>query len=145
MANSIVWNNAPEPIYNSGSSVPAVTYCDIQGGYPGTGNIDQLPEFANPGSDNFHLQPTSHCIDSGSNAAAQNIDLNEDFDGEDRILNGTVDMGADEFAGWSPWSYDNNPKNGTIQIGEFLQALGDYLDSQITIIQLLEVLGLYLL
>ena len=45
---------------------------------------------------------------------------------------------------WSPWIYDTSPKDFLIQVGEFLNALADYLGSNIGVSQLLQVLGLYL-
>ena len=42
----------------------------------------------------YHLLPSSKCIDEGANAYA---DRPTDIDGDDRIMNGTVDMGADEY------------------------------------------------
>ena len=52
LVNSILWANeawtGPE-IRNDGTSSATVTYSDIQGGYPGTGNLDADPLFADPG------------------------------------------------------------------------------------------------
>jgi len=41
------------------------TYSDIQGGWPGTGNIDSDPEFTDPANGNYNLSETSPCIDAG--------------------------------------------------------------------------------
>ena len=71
-----------------------VTYCDIQGGYGGTGNIDADPFFVNPSASDYHLQPGSPCIDIGDNAAPSLPTT--DFEGDPRILGGIVDMGVDE-------------------------------------------------
>jgi hypothetical protein len=61
------------------------------------GNISADPLFVNPTVSNFHLQPGSPAIDVGNNAAA---DLpSTDFDGNQRIYNGTVDLGAYEYQG----------------------------------------------
>jgi predicted outer membrane repeat protein len=46
-----------------------ITYSDIQGGYPGTGNIDIDPQFVNAGAGNFHLTCSSPCIDAGDPAS----------------------------------------------------------------------------
>jgi len=48
----------------SGSIVQA-TYCDIQGGWHGTGNIDADPLFVDPTLGDYHLQWPSPCIDAG--------------------------------------------------------------------------------
>ncbi|MFC1781985.1 S8 family serine peptidase [Planctomycetota bacterium] len=46
--NSIMWGDSPEEI-SIIESTPWVTYCDVQGGWPGLGNIDEEPLFAAPG------------------------------------------------------------------------------------------------
>lgn len=75
--NNILWDNyglnGEHQIYQSGGSVE-VTYCDVQDGYTGVGNIDSDPLFADY---NFHLDAGSPCIDSG--------DSNSGFDPEDSL------------------------------------------------------------
>ncbi|NQT96695.1 MAG: T9SS type A sorting domain-containing protein [Candidatus Marinimicrobia bacterium] len=61
--NSIIWENDIFPDYLDNSN--EFLYCDIQGGWIGEGNIDQLPQFVDAENGNFHLQPTSPCIDAG--------------------------------------------------------------------------------
>ncbi len=98
VTNSILYGdsapNGPK-IYNVSSS-PTITYCDVQGGYTGTGNIDADPMFVDTSGLYFHLQATSPCIDVGDNSAPS-LPTN-DFEGDDRIINSTVDMGADEYS-----------------------------------------------
>lgn len=65
------------------------------------GNISVDPRLANYRFGNFHLQPDSPCRDSGLNSA---VGVSwSDIDGQNRILGGTVDIGADESDGtlWS--------------------------------------------
>ncbi|NIQ40034.1 MAG: hypothetical protein GTN81_15845, partial [Proteobacteria bacterium] len=69
-------------------------YSDIQGGYPGDGNIDQDPSFVDPDNGDFHLQPGSPCIDAGTDNV-QDLPL-EDFEGDPRIAGSGPDMGVDE-------------------------------------------------
>jgi parallel beta-helix repeat protein/predicted outer membrane repeat protein len=64
LVNCILWNDLPEEIYNSSGSVTA-TYSDIEGGWAGTGNIDEDPLFANSPIGDFHLTENSPCIDAG--------------------------------------------------------------------------------
>jgi predicted outer membrane repeat protein len=100
LTNCIMWADIPGEIYNStliSPSNPIVTYCDVQGGYPGSTNKDVDPEFLDAARGDFHLSPDSPCIDAGNSSAA--ADIETDFEGLLRIwpLGGTVDMGIDEF------------------------------------------------
>ncbi|UCC79444.1 MAG: right-handed parallel beta-helix repeat-containing protein, partial [Candidatus Zixiibacteriota bacterium] len=75
LKNNIFWGNVSgfaSQIYPIGNPVPIVTYCDVQGGWPGTGNIGVDPLFRDPDNGNFHLMSTvcgdpldSPCIDTG--------------------------------------------------------------------------------
>ena len=99
VVNTIVWGNcAPEGRqildFFPGSYAAVVSYSNVQGGHPGTGNLDADPRFVAPSSGDFHLLSISPSIDAGSNAAA--LLPATDFDGEPRIVGPTVDMGADE-------------------------------------------------
>ena len=58
------------------------------------GNDDLDPIFADPTNSDFHLDQKSPAIDAGSNTAVSAGDL--DLDGNNRVLNGTVDIGAYE-------------------------------------------------
>jgi len=77
-----------------------VTYSNIQGSYPGEGNIDADPLFVNPVMGDYHLRPGSPCIDAG-NSSVPGLPLT-DFEGDPRIMDGDrdgtaiVDMGVDE-------------------------------------------------
>lgn len=79
ITNSIIWANSPQQIADTQGSV---TYSNIQGGWPGEGNIDADPLFADPSNGDYHLKSqagrwepgsqswviddvTSPCIDAG--------------------------------------------------------------------------------
>jgi len=101
-----------------------VSYSNIEGGQAQvwidpnmilnwqSGNIDIDPNFVDPGywndantpadpnddffvTGNYHLLPISGCIDAGDNLSVP-PESTTDIDGEERIFNDTVDMGADE-------------------------------------------------
>lgn len=72
LLNSIFWNNDSYSISASFSADLAVSWCDIEDGWTGEGNINTDPLFVDPDSGNFHLMSTvcgdafnSPCIDSG--------------------------------------------------------------------------------
>ena len=102
ITNSIFWTNEAEEgrqIYISSSSGnPTITYCDIQGAWPGEGNIGSDPLFADADAGDYRLTYGSPCIDSGTEA-----DVTDDFEGDPRPLDGDgdgaigYDMGADEL------------------------------------------------
>jgi hypothetical protein len=114
MKNCIVWNNtAPVGLEIQGS--PSVTYSDIEGGYPGTGNIDLDPLFVDLANGDCHLTFLSPCKDAGTNVG---VTESADFEGDLRIAYGTVDMGADEFHTHFYITGDESP-GGAIQ-GKFV-------------------------
>jgi hypothetical protein len=45
VVNSILWNNVPTQIVADSQSHPLVSYVDVQGGAPGTGNLNMEPLF----------------------------------------------------------------------------------------------------
>jgi hypothetical protein len=82
LKNCILWGNTADdgPQIHGNASV---SYCDVQAGFPGTGNIDANPLFASAASGDYHLQSeagrwdpnseswvidaeTSLCIDAGN-------------------------------------------------------------------------------
>jgi hypothetical protein len=74
LANCIFWcdsaNSNPEIRVNNSS--PIITYCDVQGGFEGQGNINADPSLRNPENDDFRLMAIacgnpydSPCIDAG--------------------------------------------------------------------------------
>jgi hypothetical protein len=101
ISNSIAWDNRPDQI---GGSV-WTRYSDVQGGWPGEGNIDADPCFVEPGywdansvwiDGDYHLLPDSPCIDAGDPNYVPEPD-ETDLDGKPRIINGQIDMGAYEY------------------------------------------------
>jgi hypothetical protein len=104
LINCILWGDTGAAIYNE-DSAPAVTYSDIQGGYPGEGNIDADPQFLDAAYAVFRLVRGSPCIDAGTNDAPNLPPY--DFEGQPRIMDGNgdgvpiVDMGVDEAFGYS--------------------------------------------
>lgn len=87
--NSILWGNSGnEQIQNSQTTL---SFCNVQGGAAGETNMDSDPSFA---PDGYHLRANSPCFNAGGEYAPMPGEM--DVDGERRIMNGRVDIGADE-------------------------------------------------
>ncbi len=76
--NTIVYNNPG--MYSSNLNLDfegyaAVNYCDmpVPSGATGSNNINQDPQFLNPGDYDFHLAETSPCIDAGTDIGYEYI------------------------------------------------------------------------
>jgi parallel beta-helix repeat protein/predicted outer membrane repeat protein len=105
ITNCILWGdyliigdepkNGPE--LSSKGSTYDVTCCDIKWGfyYAGEGCIVANPLFVDAENGDLHLSDGSPCIDAGTNDAPYLPET--DKDGQDRIMNDIVDMGAYEF------------------------------------------------
>jgi uncharacterized protein (DUF362 family) len=119
VANSIVYANAVAQIDTDGATV---AYCDVQGGCPGTDNLDADPCFVTPGywadaadasvpaapgppavwiGGDYHLSEGSPCIDAGSGEYLHEA-VAGDIDGDSRITGEIPDIGCDEFAPKEP-------------------------------------------
>ncbi len=107
VVNSIVWANSG--INQVASLGGAVTFCysDVEGsggsgdwnsivGIDCGNNLDVDPLLLSVANGDVHLRPGSPVIDMGDNAAPGLPPT--DFDGENRIMDGAVDLGADEYS-----------------------------------------------
>ena len=124
VSNCILWGNVDDADGNVGgpfmdasaqidtaSGTPVVNYSIVQGGWTGgggRGNIASDPQFvdadgadniAGTDDDDLRLQAGSPGIDAGNNDYVTEL---EDLDGNQRIVNCAVDMGAYEYQGASP-------------------------------------------
>jgi hypothetical protein len=84
LTNCILWGDTLPELHTYWApgypGIPVITHCDIQGGWADIGNIDADPLFADAANGDYHLLPSSPCIDAGSNAAvpADVFDLDGD-------------------------------------------------------------------
>jgi hypothetical protein len=85
--NSILRSEDPIVVFSVSGDV-IVQWSDVQGGWPGTGNIDADPLWADAANGDFSLLPGSPCIDTGS-------PFLEDPDGS------ILDMGALPYDPWT--------------------------------------------
>jgi hypothetical protein len=120
VTNNIVYVNfaAPEGggIWCHEDAAPVLSRNDFWGnipeGYFGCDPADDDffadPEFVDPYSGDWHITSGSPCADAGDNDAP---DLCEsDWEGEDRIINGTVDVGGDEYLTYRTEAPDPEPE-----------------------------------
>jgi len=67
--SNIIWGNSypnsDSTLFFPPGDQPIMTFCDIQGGWPGAGNIECDPQFCDPDSGNFYLEGNSCCIGAG--------------------------------------------------------------------------------
>jgi hypothetical protein len=97
ITNSILWANQASfsPEIGDPGNWAVVTFCDVTGGWAGAGNFSADPLFADTATGDLHLTYDSPCKEAGDNAAPSIPDT--DFEGDPRIAEGAVDVGADEF------------------------------------------------
>lgn len=138
-SNSIIWGNSADTgsqvyLYPDTSSVAAFSYCDIQDGWTGTGNINADPAFVDAAIGDFHLSLTSPCIDAGDNTVeglpTEDIEWDErriDQPGTIDTGNGTapiVDMGADEVDGLCKGDFDADGDRDGSDLWQLAQEYG---------------------
>lgn len=110
LINNILFDNhsttaSIQILISSGGTPTTVTFCDVQNGFAGTGNINLIPAFAD--TDYFYPSAASPCVDAGDSSVMYN----------DLTVTGTTalfpsmglvrnDMGAygGQGAGWLPSS-----------------------------------------
>ncbi|MCK4294829.1 MAG: right-handed parallel beta-helix repeat-containing protein [Planctomycetes bacterium] len=117
VVNCIVWDNRDRAgasesaqISDAVEGLLTVDYCCIQGWtgeLGGIGNTAENPEFVYPAGYNYHLLSNSPCINAGLPDSYDGIDM----DGEPRMLDGRVDIGADEFSAASEPLIGVHPKS----------------------------------
>jgi len=110
LANCVVFGNTPDGIADVNDSASTVTFSNIQGGFPGAGNIDIDPLFADPDGldntpgtpdDNLRVLESSPCIDAADHDAyVSAVDEPTDLDGNPRLFDdpSTVDTGVGSVA-----------------------------------------------
>ena len=122
VTNSIFWGNTGSPIHDLDGSTTTVGYSTIQGGWPGSANLDSDPQFLEASGQNFRLHPDSACVDVGTNPAVP-IHVDTDLDGNPRFAarhcdsNFDVDMGCFEFSRLRIGDFNDDCK---INLADFL-------------------------
>jgi hypothetical protein len=101
ITNSIIYYNDPAQIFGT---LPTVTFSDVQGGWPGEGNIDADPCFADPCNGDYHLKSESGRWDPGS---------------ESWVLDGVTSLCIDGGNPVSDWTAELWPHGKRINMGKY--------------------------
>ena len=107
--NSILRDGA-DGIWNNNGSTISITHSNVQGSWPGQGNIDLDPCFCHPAAGDYHLLSGSPCIDAG--------DPMSPIGHEPFPNGGIVNMGAYGGTAEASKSYFGEPPCETIVAGD---------------------------
>lgn len=139
IANSILRGNlapsSPELFYTGG--VQSISYSNVGGGWPGLGNLDADPRFADANAGDYRLAGDSPCIDAGDNGMVP-LEIETDLAGESRFIDDPntpdtgagpgpiVDLGAFEFQGDDANCPADLDGNGVVGAGDLAICLGQW-------------------
>jgi hypothetical protein len=115
LSNCILWNPGGEIVIDDGTSAVTAAFSDIEGGWPGNGNVNVNPVCGESG----RLLPGSPCIDAGHNWAVPQDTMDLDDDGNIREL---IPFDLDGNPRFSADENDLNPGCGTpvvVDIGAY--------------------------
>jgi len=106
ICNCILWGNGDD-LYNCSATYSCISNCnDVNAS---NHNICAAPCFVDAGSNDFHIDINSPCVNAGDPNG--DYDGQVDIDGDARVIGLYVDMGADEVSCFSWWEFDDG--NGT--------------------------------
>lgn len=103
VSNCIVWENGDTTFANQVQGNFTAVYSCIENwvGDPNIShNIADDPNFVDPDNFDFHLSVDSPCVDAGVTDPNSYIEGELDIDGEVRVYNGRIDIGADEYVSY---------------------------------------------
>lgn len=123
---------------NPGMFVSSILPLDLAGnclyantGYDCTGTVSSSayteldPQFSNPSAGDYHLLPTSPCVDAGSPTVVTSA---LDAEGKPRLYGATVDVGALEWQPSPPVNSTILPSSGILPIGKKYTITTKYTD-----------------
>jgi predicted outer membrane repeat protein len=142
ITNCIFWGDSQPEINVLNQDHAEISYSNVQGGWPGEGNINAPPLFIDVDNGDLRLQHDSQqespCINTGSEGLLPQDFADLDGDGQTqeplpldhdlilRVWAGLVDMGAYEFhGGFCPCDCAQSP-DGEVNITDFLALLGEW-------------------
>jgi len=114
VTNSILWADVPSEI-EGGTAF--VTFRDVQVGWPGEGNIDADPLFADPNKGDYHLKSQAGRCESSENSKSEILNsklLNGEWV-QDDVTSPCIDAGDPS----SPIGLEPFPNGGRINTGAY--------------------------
>ncbi len=120
ITNCVLWDNGAEAI----QATSVISHSVVEGGWPGEGNIDADPRFVDLLNGDLHLLPDSPAIDAGDPTYTA-MSGEADIDGQLRVWNGRIDMGADEFGSFVYGDLNCDGALDAFDIEPFILALTD--------------------
>ena len=123
ITHTIFWGNGPDQMTDDATSPALVSYCTVQGGWPGD-NMDEDPAFVDAAGGDYRLLGGSACIDAGDPDWQVPADQT-DLDGYARLSDGNadgvsvVDIGAYETS--CPYDLD---RDGGVGYGDLNVLIG---------------------
>jgi len=142
------YNSGSEPNYQTGTDHSALDHCcttPLPASNLGAGNFTNPPIFVNQAAGDYHLVCSSPCINVGNNDSVISA---VDLEGNPRVVDGIVDVGAYEFRLTAPLalSIQRDPMNlltnypasftGTVDVGCARTTFWDFGDGTIVSNQL---------
>lgn len=115
IVNTILWNNNPDEIYEKRDiGIPTtitVTYSNVKGGFPGEGNIDIDPLFADPDNGDYHLKSQAGRWDPASGSWVQDDVTSPCIDAGDpnRPIGDEPFPNTAELSTWEPTAAQQKP------------------------------------
>jgi hypothetical protein len=123
LRSCILWGNQSDQQANLAAAYPEslidAAFCCVGGGWAGPGNIAVDPLL----TADYHLGPLSPCINAGDPAYVP-APGETDMDGQPRVLDGRVDIGADEFT--RPGDVDGNGAVDMVDLLHLVDAFGTF-------------------
>ena len=128
LTNCILWDGSNE-VWNTDDSIINITYSDVQGGFPGKGNIDSDPCFADPGywdpngtpdylDDDFWVDGDYHLKSQAGRWTSASLiepDANEGGWTKDDVTSPCIDAGDQS----NPIGLESFPNGGIINMGAY--------------------------
>lgn len=104
LTNCIVWDNQGEELTGSGFTI---RFSDVEGGQPGTGNLDADPSWSTGPGGEIELGAGSPCIDAADGDAAPVLDIAGRARYDDPAT-GNSGTGTPSYADMGAWEYQGS-------------------------------------